>query len=353
MVNTVSNKQVGIQDVAKAAGISTATVSQVYNNKGEVAAATRERVLEVGSKLGYRPNAIGQALRSGKSRVIGIVVSYRDSAVWEQTYMPYYRNIIAGAAIEAVEHGYSISAAASSADGRIETYLPLDGVIVVDPVPGDPIVEQSLKNGRAVVTDGGYQAKPGAQLATVHADMAQAIPDMLNHLARRSREAPLRPALFVGPRLDDYTVSTIESYRHWCTTHGVASRVASLAPGQAPTDAARELLAASTDEVNAVHCLNETYCNAITTAAAELGLSIPGDLQVSVTGNSKAIGADPRVAYLNIDPVETGAICARTLIAMLEGDPAQSVAQEVTLVPAADATDPAAPAAPTAAPATG
>jgi DNA-binding LacI/PurR family transcriptional regulator len=333
-VNTASNKKVGIQDVAKAAGISTATVSQVYNNKGEVAAATRERVLEVGSKLGYRPNAIGQALRSGKSRVIGIVVSYRDSAVWEQTYMPYYRNIIAGAAIEAVEHGYSISAAASNADGQIETYLPLDGVIVVDPVPGDPIVEQSLENGRAVVTDGGYQLKPGTQLATVRSDMARAIPEMLNHLARHSRESTLRPALFVGPRLDDFTVATIDAYRQWCTSHGVASRVASLEPGQAPVNAARDLLTASSDEVNAVHCLNETYCSAITSAAAELGLSIPGDLQVSVTGNAKAVGTDPRVAYLNVDSVETGAICARTLITMLEGNPAASVMQEVTLVPA-------------------
>ncbi|SFN89641.1 LacI family DNA-binding transcriptional regulator [Mycetocola miduiensis] len=333
-MSTVSNKKIGIQDVAKAAGVSTATVSQVYNNKGEVAAATRERVLEVGSKLGYRPNAIGQALRSGRSRVIGIVVSYRDSAVWEQTYMPYYRSIIAGAAIEAVEHGYSISAAPSSVDGRIETYLPLDGVIVVDPLPGDPIVEQSLENGRAVVTDGGYQPKPGAQLASVHSDMAQAIPDMLDHLARQSREATLRPALFVGPRLDEYTVSTIGAYERWCARRGVASRVVSLAPGQAPMDAAREILSATLNEVNAVHCLNETYCSAITNAAAELGLSIPGDVQVSVTGNSKAVGADSRVAYLDVDPVETGAICARTLIAMLEGDPAESVAQEVALVPA-------------------
>ena len=88
-----------IRDVARAAGVSTATVSHVYNHKGEVAEATRERVLRVGRELGYRPNAIGRALRSGRSRVLGIVVSYRDSAVWEETYMPYYRNVIAGAAM--------------------------------------------------------------------------------------------------------------------------------------------------------------------------------------------------------------------------------------------------------------
>lgn len=333
-MGAVSKKKVGIQDVAKAAGISTATVSQVYNNKGEVAAATRQRVLEVGTALGYRPNALGQALRSGKSRVIGIVVSYRDSAVWEQTYMPYYRSIIAGAAIEAVEHGYSISAAPSSQDGRIETYLPLDGIIVVDPVPGDPIVEQSLENGLAVVTDGGYAAHGAARLVTVRSNMDQAIPAVLSHLAGQSTAAVFRPALFVGPRIDDYTQSTIQAYRRWCERSGCAVRVVSLAIGQSPLDAARDLLAAGPDMVNAVHCLNETYCSAVTGAAAELGLTIPGDLLVSVTGNASAVGAEQRAAYLNIDPVVTGAICARTLIAVLEGNPTEDVVQEVALVPA-------------------
>lgn len=326
------SKKVGIRDVAEAAGVSTATVSQVYNNKGEVAAATKQRVLETGTSLGYRPNAIGQALRSGRSRVIGIAVSYRDSAVWEQTYMPYYRNIIAGAAIEAVEHGYSISATASSADGQIDTYLPLDGVIVVDPVPGEPIVEQSLQNGLAVVTDGGYEASDHSRLSTVRSDMAAAIPLVLDHLRQQSGAAEFRPALFVGPRVDDYTRSTISAFQSWCDGNGVTPRVASLQPGQSPADAARELLAPGTDAVNAVHCINETYSTAVVTAATELGRAIPADVHVSVTGNASAIGANRDVVYLDIDPVVTGAICARTLIAMLEGGGPDDVTQPVALV---------------------
>ena len=110
-----SDRPVSIRDVARAAGVSTATVSNVYNNKSEMAAATRERVLEVGARLGYRPSAIGRALRSGRSRVLGIVVGFGDSAVWQETYMPYYRDVIAGAALEAVGHGYSIAAAPATA----------------------------------------------------------------------------------------------------------------------------------------------------------------------------------------------------------------------------------------------
>ena len=331
-MNAVPEKKIGIRDVAREAGVSTATVSQVYNNKGEVAATTRQRVLEIGSSLGYRPNAIGRALRSGKSRVIGIVVSYRDSAVWEQTYMPYYRSIIAGAAIEAVEHGYSISAAPSTEDGRIETYVPLDGVIVVDPVPLDPIVEQGLDRGLAVVTDGGYASSEAGKLVTVRSDMTDAIPRMLSHLAARNPKPDFRPALFIGPRVDEYTASTAVAYLAWCTQRGIAPKVVSPENGQAPVEAARLLLRAG--DVDAVHCLNETYSSAVMLAAAEAGIEVSATLQVSVSGNATAAGADQRVAYLDIDPVSTGAVCARTLIALLEGESVDNIVRTVKLVPA-------------------
>ncbi len=331
-VKAVPDKTVGIRDVAREAGVSTATVSLVYNNKGEVAAATRVKVLEVGRLLGYRPNAIGQALRSGKSRVIGVVVSYRDSAVWEQTYMPYYRNIIAGAAIEAVEHGYSISAAPSTEDGRIETYVPLDGVIVVDPVPNDPIVEQSLDRGLAVVTDGGYDSVDSGRLMTVSSDMSDAIPRMLSHLEGKHPAPNFRPALFIGPRVDAYTASTTAAYLAWCEKYEIAPLVVSASDGHRPLDAARMLL--SSGEVNAVHCLNETYSTAVMVAASEAGVDVSADLQVSVTGNASAAGADQRVAYLDIDPVNTGATCARALIGLLEGETLQNMVRAVRLVPA-------------------
>lgn len=307
--------KIGIRKVAEEAGVSPGTVSQVYNNKGEVAAATRARVLEVGHRLGYRPDRIGQALRSGRTRVIGVVVSYRDSPVWEQTYMPYYRGIIAGAAIEAVDHGYSISAAPSSSDGELETQVPLDGIIVVDPLPGDPIVERALAEGLAVVTDGGYDAgEHSARLRSVRTDMSLGIAEVLDRIAANPGD---RPALLIGPRHDSYTEDTVAAYERWCAERGVAQRVHVAQAGQPPIEAARTLLADGL--VDAVHCLNETYSAAVLAAAAERGLDVPGELRVSVAADIRGAAIDPRVVYLNMDPVHSGALCARTLIALLEG----------------------------------
>lgn len=326
--------RVGIRDVARAAGVSAATVSQAYNGKGEVAAATRAHVFAIGDRLGYRPNPLGKALRSGRSRIIGVAISYRDSAVWEQTYMPYYRSIIAGAALEAVEHGYSIAATPSAADGSILAEIALDGLIVVDPVAGDAVVERGIAAGYAIVTDGGYpHSGDDARLRSVRSDMTGAMRRTFDHLRAGSTAARFRPALLIGPRVDAYTSDTIAGFQDWCAAHGAAPVVMGVGAGQSPLEAATALLAAS-DAPTAVHCLNETYSSAVLAAAAGRGLRVPDDLQVSVVGSARAVTAQRGVVYLDLDPVVTGARCARLLVAMLDGGPTADETHDLELIPA-------------------
>ncbi|MFN8411737.1 MAG: LacI family DNA-binding transcriptional regulator [Anaerolineales bacterium] len=89
-----------IKDVAKAAGVSTATVSRVIANNAPIKAETRERVLQAISQLNYRPNLIARSLRVQKSAKIGLVVS--------DIRNPFFTAI--GRAVEdaAYEQGYSV-----------------------------------------------------------------------------------------------------------------------------------------------------------------------------------------------------------------------------------------------------
>jgi LacI family fructose operon transcriptional repressor len=89
-----------IKDVAKAAGVSTATVSRVLANNALIKPETRERVLSAISQLNYRPNLIARSLRVQKSARIGLVVS--------DIRNPFFTAI--GRAVEdaAYEQGYSV-----------------------------------------------------------------------------------------------------------------------------------------------------------------------------------------------------------------------------------------------------
>lgn len=89
-----------IKDVAKEAGVSTATVSRVLANNAPIKAETRERVLEAVARLNYRPNLIARSLRAQRSAKIGLVVS--------DIRNPFFTAI--GRAVEdaAYEKGYSV-----------------------------------------------------------------------------------------------------------------------------------------------------------------------------------------------------------------------------------------------------
>ncbi len=64
-----------IKDIAREAGVSTATVSHVINKTKYVSDATRERVQEAIAKFNYHPNAHAQSLALGRSKMIGLLVS--------------------------------------------------------------------------------------------------------------------------------------------------------------------------------------------------------------------------------------------------------------------------------------
>jgi DNA-binding LacI/PurR family transcriptional regulator len=66
--------RVTIYEVARASGVSLATVSRVINKKGNVTEETRRRVEETIVRLGYKPSAVAQALATSKSTNIGIVI---------------------------------------------------------------------------------------------------------------------------------------------------------------------------------------------------------------------------------------------------------------------------------------
>jgi LacI family transcriptional regulator len=63
-----------LRDIAAAVGVSVTTVSNVLNERPNVGSDIRERVLRAAKKLGYRPNLAARAMRTGRTRAIGLVL---------------------------------------------------------------------------------------------------------------------------------------------------------------------------------------------------------------------------------------------------------------------------------------
>lgn len=118
-----------ISDVARLAGVSTATVSRVLDHSPKVSEPTRERVLSVARSLGYKPSAIARSLSTGHTHTIGLIVTNVSN--------PYYPEMVAGIEDEAREAGYSTLLCNSYDDQERErAYLDLlverriDGVVI-------------------------------------------------------------------------------------------------------------------------------------------------------------------------------------------------------------------------------
>jgi len=101
------SKDLTIADVAKAAGVSVATVSRILNGKQDVAKATRARVQKVIEELGYMPHAQAQRLRAGRTRNLALVFPIKGHGT--SPYNPLQTAFIVGAAEAAGEKEYYFS----------------------------------------------------------------------------------------------------------------------------------------------------------------------------------------------------------------------------------------------------
>lgn len=130
-------KKISIHDIARQLNVSSATVSFVLNGKaGEkrISSALEKKILKYVEKSGYRPNRVAKSLRTGKSRLIGMLV--------EGISDPFFSSIARIIEEKAHQQGYKIFYASTSNDAAITKELikvyrdtQVDGYIIAPP-PG-------------------------------------------------------------------------------------------------------------------------------------------------------------------------------------------------------------------------
>ena len=120
-----------IREVARAAGVSVATVSRVVNATGPVKDATRRRVEDEIARLAYAPNAAARSLITNRTSTIGVVLP----DIWGE----YFSEVIRGIDCSARQAGYHVlvSSSHSDADETRDVLRAMngrvDGVVVMTP----------------------------------------------------------------------------------------------------------------------------------------------------------------------------------------------------------------------------
>lgn len=141
-----------IKDVAKEAGVSTATVSYVLNDYPKsIRPETRLRVLEAAKRLQYHPDFAAKALKTRTTKTIGVIITITGGYKEERNFFmdPYVSVVISGIGGVAQNEGYSllVSLCNGVEDDIVSIFKKkaLDGVIILGNKTGDLMIKKALK----------------------------------------------------------------------------------------------------------------------------------------------------------------------------------------------------------------
>ncbi|KFI41516.1 regulatory protein, LacI [Bifidobacterium animalis subsp. animalis] len=178
--------KVTIFDVAKASGVSSSAVSYALNGKPGVSDATREKVLQVARKLGWRPNGAAQSLAQSRTRRIGLVLGYDPQLLSAE---PYIMRLISGLGSALEERDYSLLVRMSMDDDDevsiLEDWIAtgnVDALLLLNLEIGDPRIEL-MKNNPQMPCLALADSSLTSGLPTLMSDDAAASGTMIRHLA--------------------------------------------------------------------------------------------------------------------------------------------------------------------------
>jgi DNA-binding LacI/PurR family transcriptional regulator len=300
-----ADEPVTILTVAREAGVSKTTASDALRGSGRVSEATRAVVAQVAERLGYVPNGSARHLRRASTGAIGLHVPE------VLTRSSYYMSFVFGVVEQAAGHDYDVTLI--TAGQRRPRPPRVDGLILGDPLGGDPVVESLMATKLPTVS---CERFPGDRQAdgVIWSRHEEMLGELLDHL-RSAGSA--RPALIVAGDESDWAAGVHRGYLAWCAAHGVeplVRRVSFDATGDEVRAAARDLLDAT--PMDALVC---GPAGAAAEVAPLLRQSGSGVLLASCVDSAATRQADPPITAIDLRPREAGASCAELLFELLSG----------------------------------
>jgi DNA-binding LacI/PurR family transcriptional regulator len=307
-----------IDEVAMQAAVSKSTVSRAFSRPGSVNAATRARVLEAASIVGYRPRyGVGLASRRRTGNV-GLIVPDVGN--------PYFQPLVKAVQHEAVTHQYPLFMGAGENDPQAEAEIArsmarhVDGLLLASSRMEDSDIIALAADLPVVVINREITGIPSVSLASGEG-MAQAV----EHLVALGHQ---RIAYLSGPPRFQASVERLDALRAVVSELNVEVgqpnvEVVELGPFQPSFESGQR----ATDLVISTACtaviaFNDLTALGLMTRAAELDIVVGRDLSViGFDGLWLAATSSPPLTTVAAPVGEAGTFAARELFKALSGQP--------------------------------
>ena len=290
--NGARTRRVVIDDVARHAGVSRQTVSNVVNGHGRFTESTRDRVLRSVAELGYRPSHAARLMRSGRTATLA-------HPVVESELVPH--NLIAAQFLQALvgaagAAGYSLLTTPAEPPETVEQFVAegrVDGVILSDCSPGDSRVARLVAGGVPFATFG--RTGPEDPQCWVDVDSVGSVRTATEHVLMLGH----RRVAFLGYTGPASGVWDDDRQRGFSQ----AMRAADMRPmgiervAHPGASAAADRLLSGPDRATAIVCGSDVLAAAVYAVAAAHGLQVGADLAVT--------GFDGGAGTTNLTPTLT------------------------------------------------
>ena len=307
-----------LEDVARLARVSTATVSRVFNDPDRVRAETRARVEAAVASLGYTPHFGARALASNRTNTVGAVIPTMENAIFARGLQAMQETLAeAGVTLLVATSGYDAAREAAQISALIGRGV--DGLILIGEAREAAVYELLERRGIPFVLVWSWRAAcPWPSIGFDNRAAARAMAARVLALGHR------RVAMIAGvTRNNDRAADRVAGVRDALASAGLALGPDRLVEAAYSLDAGAEAgrgLMAAAPRPTAILCGNDVLAAGAMLGIRAAGLRVPQD--VSVTGFDDielARLTEPALTTVHVPHRQMGRAAARRLLALCTG----------------------------------
>lgn len=316
-----------ISDVSEALGLTKSTVSRALNGYPDIAETTRNRVKRMAQKMGYRPLATAQSIRTGRVRAIGFIIELAE----HDAHRAFMAEFLAGMSRSATAEGWTLTVASSSSTketleiiDRLRSESKADGFIIPRTLINDERIATLQHNYIPYVMFGRTETENESAWYDIAGE--DAMRTAVEHLHKLGHE---RIAFINGGtqykysqlRCDGY-LEGLQNCRLEVDQDLMAEECLNEADGRV---AAERMLSLESPPTAFVYALDHAALG-LYPLAANLGLTIGQHLSViSYDGVPEGANVSPPLSTFAVDIARAGERLGALLIRHIRGDDAENL----------------------------